>query len=368
MNTFESPQKILVINIFGIGDVLFTMPLVANLKEHWPSVSIDYLCNARTAPLLSRAPQIDKIFVYERDEFQKVYKQSKLSYFKKIWVFWRNIKEQKYDMVIDLSLNSFMSMGSWLIGIPQRVGFNYKNRSPFLNIKIPLEGYEEKPVVEYYLKILDYLKVPVKSETFKFEFTQEDLQSRDELVKNNNIKKDRPLIGLVPGGGASWGKDAYFKRWPAKEYAKLADKLFEKFEGEVILMGAIEDEEICRKVVDLMKEKPVVVCGKTSIIQFGALAAFCDVVVLNDGGPLHVAVASGAKTVSIFGPVDEKVYGPYSGLDSQRFNKVVKKDLACRPCYRQFRRAQCEHLSCLNLITAEDVFENVEDILGLEKS
>ena len=358
------PRKILIINIFGIGDVLFTMPLVVNLKQHWPSVSIGYLCNVRTAPLLSRAPQIDKIFVYERDEFQQIYHRSKRLYLNKIWRFWQAISKEKYDMVIDLSLNSFMSLGSWLSRIPQRIGFNYKNRSPFLNIKIPLQGYEDRHVIEYYLKVLDYLGIPPKTKAFRLQFTQEDLQLRDDFIKNNNIQKDRPLIGLVPGGGASWGKEAHFKRWPVERYAKLADKLFEKFAVEVILMGGSEDKEVCQRAADLMTIKPLTVCGKTSILQFGALAALCDVVILNDGGSLHVAAASGAKTVSIFGPVDERVYGPYSGFDSQRFNKVVKKDLACRPCYRQFRRAQCDHVSCLNLISVEDVLKSVEEILA----
>ena len=127
-------------------------------------------------------------------------------------------------------------------------------------------------------------------------------------------------------------------------------------------MGGSQDEEICRRVADLTQKKPAIACGG-SLTQFGALAAFCDGVVVNDGGPLHVAAASGAKTVSIFGSVDEKVYGPYP----QGFHKVVTKDLACRPCYRQFRRARCEHISCLNLITVDEVLKEIEEILKLNR-
>ncbi|HQP10619.1 MAG TPA: hypothetical protein PKV41_04475 [Candidatus Omnitrophota bacterium] len=72
-----------------------------------------------------------------------------------------------------------------------------------------------------------------------------------------------------------------------------------------------------------------------------------------------MAVAAGTRTVSIFGPVDENVYGPYP-----RGNHIViKKELACRPCYRRFRRARCEHISCLNQLTVEEVLERIAKIL-----
>jgi len=63
------PKKILIINIFGIGDVLFTTPLISNLKAKYPDLYIGYLCNKRTASVLERNPGVDRIFVYDRDEF-----------------------------------------------------------------------------------------------------------------------------------------------------------------------------------------------------------------------------------------------------------------------------------------------------------
>jgi ADP-heptose:LPS heptosyltransferase len=81
--------------------------------------------------------------------------------------------------------------------------------------------------------------------------------------------------------------------------------------------------------------------------------------IVNDGGPLHVAVAAGVQTVSIFGPVDENVYGPYP-IGS---HIVIKKEIACRPCYQRFRKAVCGHISCLSQITVEDVLERIEGVL-----
>jgi ADP-heptose:LPS heptosyltransferase len=164
------------------------------------------------------------------------------------------------------------------------------------------------------------------------------------------------VIGLVPGGGASWGKEAPYKRWPAQKYAKLADKLIEKFSATIILMGDDSERALCTDVSEAMAQRPVMACGETTVSQLAALARACTLMIVNDGGPLHVAVAAGARTASIFGPVDDKVYGPYPSEN----HIVVTKDLACRPCYRRFRRAHCDHLSCLNELTAEDVLGRIE--------
>ena len=62
------PRKILIINIFGIGDVLFTTPIISNIKENLPDCFIGYVCNKRTAPVLTSNPKVDKVFIFEKDE------------------------------------------------------------------------------------------------------------------------------------------------------------------------------------------------------------------------------------------------------------------------------------------------------------
>ena len=353
------PERILLINIFGIGDVLFTTPLISNLKYHFPKSFIGYIANRRTAGFLEGHPKIDKVFVYDRDEYQNFLKKSRLDFFKKFLSFQREIKREKFDCVIDLSLNSFMNFLTWSCGIRTRVGFNYKNRSPFLTTKVRLDGYEGRHVVTYYLGLLEELGLDVHTRELEFPLKEQDLNWADEFLKRWGVSPKVRLIGLVPGGGASWGKDAVYKRWPPEKYAKLADKIVEKFSADIILLGDEKEVELCREVSGLMHHPPFTACGKTTPGQFAALLKRCTVNIVNDGGPLHVAVAVGARSISIFGPVDERVYGPYPAGG----HSVVSKNLSCRPCYRRFRMAECGHISCLREINVEDVFGKVEEIL-----
>lgn len=352
-------ERILIINPFGIGDVLFTTPLISSIKMNVPDAFIGYIANRRSVSVLRNNPKIDKIFIYERDEFYEAYQHSKIKFFKKMINFLQEIKKEKFGLVFDLSLNGSASFLMWFLGIRDRVGFNYKNRSVFLNRKVKLEGYEGRHVVDYYLDLLNELDWDLKAKELELFVCPKDQQWADCFLSNNRVKGSKPLIGLIPGGGASWGRDAFLKRWSSEKYAKLADKIVEKFASPIILLGDKNEVALCTSVAKMMRNDCIQACGQTTVGQFAALLTRCSVAVMNDGGPLHIAVAAGVKTISIFGPVDEKVYGPYPIKD----HFVVKKDMACRPCYQRFRMPHCEHMSCLNSVTVEEVLRKVEEAL-----
>jgi len=354
------PKRVLVMNIFGIGDVLFTTPMISNLKASYPDLYIGYVCNSRTAAILERNPKINKVFTYDRDDFSEASQRSKIQGVRKWIAFLREIKKEGFDTSIDVSLSDLTNWVTWMAGIKRRIGFKYKSRGFFLNQKFPLKGYEDKHVVEYYLSLLESIGVPTDIKNLELSIDQADMDWADRFIAEKGGRSNgKPLIGLVPGGGASWGKDAIFKRWEPEKYAKLADKLIEKFSAAIILMGDKSELELCEKVSAAMAHQPAMACGETTISQFAALARKCSLMIVNDGGPLHIAVAAGVRTASIFGPVNERVYGPYPAGN----HIVIKKDLACQPCYRRFKKASCDHISCLNQLTVDEVFEKVQGAL-----
>jgi lipopolysaccharide heptosyltransferase II len=352
-------KKILVINIFGIGDVLFTTPLIANLKAIFPEAQIGYLCNRRSYTVLENNPHIGKIFIYERDEFDKIRQSSQFAYVKALFRFWDEIKKEKYDCVFDVSLSSLTSYFSAWAGIPRRIGFNYKNRSPLLTDRFVLKGYEARPVVEYYLDLLRNVGLEAEKNRLEIYLTPKEEQFAEDTINMSGFKKYKRTIGLVPGGGASWGKDALFKRWSTENYAKLADKIVENTDAAFILFGDKNEDALCQELSAHLKDRALNLCGKTTIKQMAALSKRCDLMILNDGGPLHISVAAGAKTLSFFGPVDESVYGPFP----REGHHVLTAKVACRPCYRSFRRASCEHISCLRDLTVEDAYTAVKRII-----
>ena len=110
-------ESFLIINTFGIGDVLFSTPLIRNLKEFYPQSRIYYLCNKKTAPILRSNPLIHKTFVYERDEFVEAGKESFWKGLKKYLIFLSEIKKEKIDVALDLSLNTPFGFSSLTIPV-----------------------------------------------------------------------------------------------------------------------------------------------------------------------------------------------------------------------------------------------------------
>jgi len=67
-------NKILIINNFGIGDVLFTTPLIRNIRANYPDAFIGYVCSLRASSVLENNPCLNKIYIYEKDDYRVLWK------------------------------------------------------------------------------------------------------------------------------------------------------------------------------------------------------------------------------------------------------------------------------------------------------
>ncbi len=356
-------MRILIVNPFGIGDVLFTTPVISNIKNHMPDADIAYICNRRTAPLLEHDTRIYKIFVYEKDELRSLWQQSKFISIRELYRLFLSIKKENFDCVLDFSLAGEFGFFFWLAGIKTRIGFDYKNRARFLNKKIKVGSFKDKHIIEHYLELLKFLNIPVKEKNISI-FTPRDEQDiAKALLKSNNISQQDNVIAVIPGGGASWGKDSYRKRYPAVKFAEVCDRLIKECSGKVIILGDKNEETIINDVVSSMEGKPSLVLTNLPLKKVVAVLSLCRLVYCNDSGPLHIAVGLGVKTVSVFGPVDEKVYGPYPPDER---HKVITAGVDCRPCYKNFKVPECGNIRCLEELRVDEIINACKKQLELK--
>jgi len=170
-------------------------------------------------------------------------------------------------------------------------------------------------------------------------------------------------VGIAPGAGASWGKDAVLKHWPARAYAELAERIINNFNAKILILGDEKERPIADTILDTMKNNVIDLVGKIDLEELIAIINNLHLLITNDGGPLHIAVALGKKTISFFGPVDPKVYGPYPPDESRHI--VLRKDLDCSPCYVSFRLKTCQRDKvCLEAINIEQAFDAVRRLLN----
>ena len=411
--TGDGMNKFLIINPFGIGDALFTTPVIKTLKDKHPDCFIGYWCNERVGDLLKNNTKIDKVFALSRGDIKRIYR-SPLSRITVLFKLIREIRRERFDIAFDFSLDSRYGLWSKFAGIKKRIGLDYKNRGRFLTDKVKLAGYSGKHVVKYYLDLINFMDPHYRvssSVPYSLEVSAEDRIKARGILKECGVTATDLLIGVIPGGGASWGRDAIYKQWSAEKFAELTDRLIKDLNVKVVLLGSIDEKSIADIVEKIVLSCPrkrasidsrfrgndgrgipagvypresgggndneialaasrprndddrlINLTGKLNLKELAAAISELKLLICNDGGPLHMAVALGIKTVSIFGPVDEIVYGPYP---SDAKHVVVKKNLPCRPCYKDFRFARCSNnRKCLEDITVGEVYEQVRGLLS----
>lgn len=347
-------MKILFINPFGIGDVIFTTPLLGSIKKNIPDSVISFWCNRRVKDLFKSDPRIDKVFALTKGDLKHICAESKLEGARSFLSLLYRLKRERFDATFDFSLDHRYGLITKLLGIKKRVGFNYKNRGRFLTERIDIDGYSGRHIAEYYLDLLRFVGGHASIKKPEIFVAESDSVKCKNLFSRLGVKDGDAVVGIAAAGGLSWGKNASLKQWPAVRYARLADKIIDDTGARILLLGDVCDKPAGDIITAAMKNKAMDLTGKTTLPELIALIKNLRLLIANDGGPLHIAAALDTKTVSIFGPVDDAVYGPYPA--SERHN-VVKKDIACRPCYRKFRVDICHNRKeCINSITVEEVY------------
>lgn len=168
-------QRFLIINPFGIGDCLFTTPLVRAIKDNLPDARVGYWCNERVKYILQNNKNIDKIFALSRGDLKRIYENSPFEGATKFFALLYNIQKEKYTTAFDFSLDYRYSLICKIMGIRQRIGFQHYDRTNFLTKKINIEGYNHKHVVEYYLDLLKFVDLKPKNLELQLDVPEESL-------------------------------------------------------------------------------------------------------------------------------------------------------------------------------------------------
>jgi heptosyltransferase I len=361
-NSNNKIKKILIINPFGIGDVIFTTPIIESIKGKFPGSYLAYLCNIRTAPILFSNPNVDRVFIFERDEYRNLWQISKIKCIRMLRHLLKEVKKERFNVVLDFSMARDYGFFSMIAGIKKRIGYDYRKRGLFLTDKIRLEeGYSSKHVIDYHKELLILLDENMPIDTHpKIYISSEDDKKAKKILWDNGIAMTDRYICIMPGAGASWGGNAFRRRWPVERFADIALKLASAYKVKIALLGSADEKELCDYIKDKVPEA-VNLCGRLNLTVSMGVIKHSHALFTNDGGPLHMAVAVGTRSISIHGPVDSRVYGPYPLSDKHLV--IEDTSLSCRPCYNKFKLPDCKSMECINNIRVDMVFEKIKEFM-----
>lgn len=328
-------KRILIANVNWIGDVIFSTPFIKTVRNAYPDGYIACLLHPRCVDVLKDNPCVDEIIVYDEEGAHR----SLLGKLKLIAC----LRKKGFDTAFILHRSFTKALLTFLAGAKERIGYPTKRRGVFLTRTVEMPD-EEVHKVEYFLNLARACGIAVKDIAYEFFIKDADRLKVGQLLKEKGISdKDRFAV-LCPGG--NWT----MKRWPRENFARLADMLIERLGVKVVLSGAKKDIALTEEIRKAMKNSCVALSGSTTLKELGALLERSSLVVANDTGPMHLAVAMKARTIALFGPTSPGLTGPYGKGDYS----VIWKESGCDvPCYD----ITCADNRCMAQITVQEVFE-----------
>ncbi|MGA7160560.1 MAG: glycosyltransferase family 9 protein [Bacteroidota bacterium] len=302
----ENINRILVIKLRAIGDVLLSTPVVQNLRKYFPAAQIDFLTEKFAADVVLGNPWISNVISFDRKNDSSV-------------GIIQQVRKRKYDLIIDLFSNPRSAVITGLSGAEMRVGFPFRWRKYAYNIAIPPRTGNIHNI-EFNLDALRRLDIPVEHFHPYFPLEGHAQNFAGDWFQKQNLE-GKQVVGLNPSGG--W----YTKRWGLEHYALLGDNIGQQYAASIILLWGPGEEEDARFIQQRMK-LPSCIIPKTTLAQLGAIIHRCAFVVSNDSGPMHIAASLNIPTLGIFGPTNPRQQGPYG--NGHRW--VRNEELECLEC------------------------------------
>ncbi|MBI4527646.1 MAG: lipopolysaccharide heptosyltransferase II [Deltaproteobacteria bacterium] len=347
MPQFFAGEKILVVQTSFLGDVVLTTPVFSEIRSRFPKAWLAVLCKPEAKPLLEGNPDINEIIVDD--------KRGTAKGLRGLWRKAADLRQRGFSVALSPHKSFRTALLLFAARIPFRVGFR-QSAGWFLYHSLA-ERDPDLHDVERNLSILKPLGVGTQSchGALRVEVLPGARESVDRLFASLGIGDGRITFGLNPG--SVWPT----KRWLPEGYAELMVSLKRKYSCDLCLFGGPGDQEITDRIQRLSGNLGINLAGKLSLAELACAFEKCDLLITNDSGPMHIAVARQVPVVAIFCATTPSLgFYPYSSAAV-----VVEKNLPCRPCSSHGgRRCPLGTGDCMRLIKAEDVLKAVDRLLN----
>ena len=337
-------RKILVFCPNWVGDVVMATPVFDCLRQNFPDARMIAVIRKYAKGVIGDAPWFDQII--------ESHDRTLPGFIGMV----RTIRRLKPSLAVVLP-NSFRSaLLARLGGVEQICGYRRNGRTMLLTGgPIPERSGNQwlpVPMTQYYLEICRWLKLKTPEAARPRLFFSETLQTHSEkLLKRYGITANDMVIGLNPG--AQFGSS---KCWPAAYFASLANMITEQWQCKLLLFVGPGEAELGQSITDLSRAA-IINTGPDNIdlSLLKPLIQRCQLLITNDTGPRHFAVAFDVPVVVIMGPTDPR----YTDANLDK-TLILRRQLDCSPCHD--KTCPLDH-ECMTGITPRDVLQGSQKLL-----
>ena len=343
----DAINEILVWLPSPMGDAVLCTPALRAIRKHFHSSRITFLAEVVVRRVLSPSSFNDAWLEPKGNPLAVA----------------ARLKTHNFTHAI-LFKNSFAAaLTVFLARIPSRIGYAREKRGPLLTDKLypqrlPNGKFKPDPMLDYYLAIAARLGADTADRRLELQIDQTDTRNlKDKLPQLAN--RQNPIAILVPGG--AFGPS---KCWPGAKFAKTADWLIDNYNATVVISVAPDplEKQIAGEISTLSSHKLIDLAEHpVSLGELKALYSLADLVITNDTGPRHIAIALERNIITLFGPNDP------AWTETNYENEIqIVGNVPCAPCAKP-TCTKPQHL-CMQSITVEMVCDAAKELLAGRRS
>jgi len=349
MTDAKSPSSILIRCPNWVGDVVMATPAFRAVRTTFPNARITALIKKYARAIINDSPWFDEVIEYDPAGEHR----GARGYLRLIG----RLRRERPDVALILVNSARGALEAWLAGAGRRVGYDRGGRRLLLTDAVPPPTENGRIVpqnmVEYYLRLCSEIGCPPQP-TREELFVRREIESKAEaFLHEHGHDPARPLVGINPG--AAFGSS---KCWLPERFAQVADAIIERHGCDVLICCAPSEVEIARSIEREMRRRPINPCDDNPGLEiYKAIIKRLRLLVTNDTGARHIAVAFGVPVVVIFGPTSRR----YTDINLDQ-TTIVSANVDCAPCQRKVCPTGTHE--CMKAVTVEMVLEAVDQRLA----
>jgi ADP-heptose:LPS heptosyltransferase len=337
-------KRILVMELWLLGDVVMMTPILRALRERFPDAEITVLAKPHAADLLHGSELADKVITFDFPWTARAEKYKPSRYDRSIIDLVRRLRNERFDITIDGRMDVRSSAIAYATGAPTRIGYDFGGGGFLLTHALPASPDDDHRAHDW-LSLLQPLDDGRWKDGGRFtpaelgkrfapqlKVSAEERADAERLLRSFGVQDGDIIVGIHPGASRPRG------RWPLEHFAWVADSFASRHGSRCIVFV---DPEGYGADMPVRSEAHFV---SASLREMMALMTCCDVFICNDSGPMHIADALGVPVVGIFTTGNPVWHRPFG--ENQRFvGRGTGHDISSYPTREEVLLAAEEQLA-----------------------
>jgi ADP-heptose:LPS heptosyltransferase len=347
------PERILLLRLERIGDLLMALPAIADVRAFAPDAAIDLVVGSWNRDLAGAIAPVTSVRTLDAAWLAREGGGLGLPALIGAARQWRG---ERYDLAINFEPDVRSNLLVAAAGAAWTAGYESGGGGPLLDLALTYDprAHTTDNALRLVASVFGRTTTPGYGRALAVP------PSAHAVAATRLAGATGPLVGIHVSGGRA------IKQWDPDRFGEVARRLVDAARATIVLTGAPGDRPLVDQVAAMLPAGRVIdVAGELDLLSVAAILQRLDLLVTGDTGPMHLAVAVGTPVLAVFGPSDPARYAPRGPSD-----RVVRIDLPCSPCNRiRLPPARCvgHTPDCLAFISADSVFTAAISILDARR-